>query len=896
METPILRTKFYIPQRRANAVPRPDLIERLNLGLSGKLSLISAPAGFGKTTLVIEWLAQLPQDSHRAAWISLDENDNEIIRFITYLIAAVQMIWPDFGSAALASLSAAQTLKVEAITHELLNEWAQNAAPMLLVLDDYHVVEDPAIHQFVNFLIDYAPPHLQFVITSRDIPPLSLPRWRVREQLTEIQAGDLRFSTSETQLFLNQTMGLSLEDAAITTIESQTEGWVAGLQLAAISLRGTQNADIFIDAFTGRDRRIADYLLSEVLARQTSETQQFLLHTSILTRFNASLCAILLEKEDQELEMQQFLADLEATDLFIVPLDNERYWYRYHHLFAQLLRQRLQGTLASEGIARLHLRAAKWYQARQFFDEAIHQAMQAQDFGYAAQLIPQIPLQRLWEPDLGSLFQDWAKQIPADAIREYPLAAIWIMLVHVLRGDINTVQYFLALVKQSPAVEAERKIFESILMRNSGNLEKALQLAQSAAANLTDEEMELKIMAFAQVANCQITVGKIDQAAATLKNVREWLPAGQKTHLNMQLEIRDLQGSVAKIMGDYYQAERIYQESLALVEQAGVIAPQVGMTYYHLGTLHYQWNALDQAEGYFQQASAWGKRTGIFDLLLNTTLGLADLALARGKQEKAREVKERVQNLIQQTNLPFVHTISRAIDASYTLRLGELDAAVRWANASGLSLEDQPDFSRFLEYLIYVAIRLAEIRALGEQSELPELIDFLEWFVHKAQTASHNYNAIRGLIIKALALDLHGETKAAVGDLHRALELAQPGSLLRVFLDQGAPMQQLLEKALSYGEHLVSIRRLLVAFAEEAALSKETQIKTVPPGTLPETLTSREFEILQLIAAGLSNKAIEEKLVISNNTVRTHIKNLYGKLGVNNRTQAVLRARETGLL
>ncbi len=896
MTTSILTTKLYIPPRRPNAVPRPRLIDRLSQGANGKLSLITAPAGFGKTTLVTEWLAQLPEGDRQIAWISLDESDSDPVHFLIYVIAAVQTQRPEFGQLSLASLTTPPSPNFEIIAHDLLNEWAQNSRPLLLVLDDYHAITDEATHRILNTLIDYAPPHLHFVITSRDTPPLALPRWQVRGQLTEVQAGDLRFTPLETQHFLRGTMGLSLDEQAVVALETRTEGWVAGLQLAAISLRGTQNADIFIDAFTGRDRRVADYLLSEVLERQSPEIQQFLLRTSILDRFNASLCDALLGRAQPQFQAQQFLEALEATDLFIVPLDNERYWYRYHHLFAQLLRQRLQNALTAKEIARLHLRAAKWYEAHQRYDEAIPQALQAADFEYAARLIPQIPLERLWEQNIGSLLQRWTEKLPDAAINKYPKAAVWIMLAHLLRGEIETIQYYLALVEKNPTVEAECKIFTSVLARNEGDLGRALRLVQAAAANLPEEEMPLKVMAFSQVANCQLELGKLAEAEATLQNLRQWLPSGKPALLNMQLEAIDLQGGIAKVRGDFYQAEIFFKESLALVERMGGVTPQIGMTYFHLGSLHYQWNELDTAETYYKKAAAWGERAGTIDLALNTSLGLAALACARGEEEAARAAVGQFLALTRQVTLPAVRAISRAVEADYELWFGNLNAAVRWANASGLTVNDQPNFSQLREYPIFILVRLAESRELGELSEVPNIITFLDGFIAQAQAVSHTHYLIRGFILKALALDLLGETKEAVRALHAALELAQPGSILRVFLDRGAPMQQLLEKALSYGKRLVFIRRLLVAFAEGAAARGEEPRKSAPPTSLPEALTNREFEILQLIVAGLSNKAIQEKLVISNNTVRTHIRNLYGKLGVNNRTQAVLRARELGLL
>ena len=892
MTIPVLATKLFIPSRRANTVERPRLMDRLSQGLDGKLSLITAPAGFGKTTLVIEWLAR--QSDQKSAWISLDESDSEPVRFLTYLLAAIQNVYPEFAQSAGSSLSSSQAPNLDFLTDEILNEWARLPGPLVIIWDDYHTVTTEKTHQIVNKLIDYAPAQMHFAITSRDTPPLSLPRWRARGQLTEISAADLRFTPDEAQIFLNRTMGLSLDDGSVRVLESRTEGWAAGLQLAAISLRGTTNADLFVDSFTGQDRRVADYLLTEVLDRQSQETRDFLLQTAILDRFNASLCAAILGRKDPA-NIQRFLERLEATDLFIVPLDHNRYWYRYHHLFAELLRTRLQLWLTSEEIDGLHLRAAQWYENSEFYPEAVQQAMKAEAHDYSAQLISRIPLHRLWENQTGSLVQKCAKEIPETAILKAPEAAIRIIYAQLLRGKITTVQKYLDLVKGSADIEPAHAIFTSIITRNSGNVEHALELLQNALPGLKDKDIHLKGECFLQTAVCQFHLGRLDLAWDVLQDLLNWLPSGSG-RLNMRIEAVGICGSIAKAHGDYFQANQLFQEAQELASSSGTFPEQSGLTAFHLGSIYYQWNDLDQAEKYWAEAMAWGKRTGIMDIVLNALLGKISLQIARGARENASGSLDDFRKLFRANQISPTKASMEAVEAEYDLRLGNLDVAVRWANASRLSFTNAPEFPHISHNFTFTAIRLAENRLSLERSELEQMVQFLDAYIRKAEEAAHTFFLIRLHLYHAQALDLLGYARGALQSLHRSLELAQPGSLLRIFLDQGEPVRQLLEKSLSYDLHRDFVRRLLVDFAREGSARGEESLNSPLENTLSEALTDREYQILQLIAAGFSNKGIAEKLVISKNTVRTHLKNLYGKLGVGSRTQALVRAHEEGLL
>jgi LuxR family maltose regulon positive regulatory protein len=890
---PVLSTKLFIPPRRANAVARPRLVERLAAGSGGKLSLVTAPAGFGKTTLVTEWLAEHPERA--IAWVSLEADDSEPARFLVYLLAAVRTVHPEFGADLLNTLHAPKPPDPGRVARDLLNEWAKDPRPLVLVWDDYHVITDETTHQLVDTLVDHAPPHVHFVITSRDLPPLSLPRWRARAQLTEITAADLRFTLPEAHTFLNQTLGLSLSEQFTETLEARTEGWAAGLQLAAISLRGADNADFFPAAFTGQDRRVADYLLSEVLDRQPDETRDFLLNTSILERFNAPLCAAVLDRDDPS-NLQRFLETLEATDLFIIPLDNERRWFRYHHLFAEMLQQRLKLALKPDEIAGLHVRAAGWFERDGQFGEAVRQALQAEDYEYAARLIAQIPLYQLWDQVAASRMLRWARELPESALQAVPQAAVRIMYVYDLRGDTSALQHALDQAEGQPEIEGERAVFAGVLARIKGDLNGALEKLRAAADQISEEDIPIRSIAAIQTANCLYAGGDFEAAEAVLSELLGRLPPGQKTTLNFRFEVVDLLATIERARGDYFHADRLLQGSMFLAQQPGVVAPQIGLTAFQLGSVRYQWNELADAEKYFEQASAWGERSGVTEISLNALFGMLNLHIARGDLEKAAASLEKFRAVTLAEDIEMIQLSSQAIEAEFALRMGDLAAARAWAESTGFSFEDPPAMIKITPYLALTAIRLAESRAQGDPNLMAGMVPFLDGMIDLVGAFGHVYFLVRLQLFRALALDLLDEKREAVTTLHKALALAEPGQLLRLFLDQGAPMQALLENSLSYGEHLPFVRRLLVAFAEEAGVRGEDGPVPTPDTGLPEALTEREFEILQLIAAGLTNKGIAEKLVISGNTVRTHIKNLYGKLAVNSRTQAVVRAREAGLL
>jgi LuxR family maltose regulon positive regulatory protein len=912
----LLQTKLFIPRLRPSLVPRHRLIEQLNQGKQGKLTLVSAPAGFGKTTLVVAWLEekrrsegageqrsrgknsnyQSPISDISACWLSLDENDNSLSRFFTYLIAAVQTVAPKFGSSLLSSLQSAQPQNETAVTQTLINELAQASHPLTLILDDYHVITNTAVHQTLATLIDHLPPHIHLIITSREDPPLPLPRWRVRGQLTEIRADDLRFNTEEAADFLRQTMGLQLDEQDIASLENRTEGWAAGLQLAAISLRDQSDPTAVIETFSGSDRYVADYLLAEVLYRQSEEIQHFLLQTAVLERMCAPLCEALVaggewrvasgewrvESGDSLVtgHSQTILEHLESTNLFLVPLDNQRRWYRYHHLFAQLLRERLRREGGETAVRQLHQRAAGWYESQNLPEEAIYHAFQAGDFENAGRLVAGTTVDSLWQQGGASLVQQWARALPAPIIKLYPRIAILAAAAHLIVGEVQTAARYLEMAAGQPEVEAEWHLLEAVLMRNRGQIAEALEYAQYAFDSLASDQHNLRTFAQLQLIGNFLELAELDEAEQAIDTIRRNF---DQIDIASRLQVLRMHGVIATLRADLHRAANIYQEGTRLTEATG--QPMIGTLYNGLGFLHFQWHEMDKAAAYYEQAINWAERTGITDILFDGLIGQAELACWRGEPQIALDIMAQFQQFAQRSRLSEIIEISDMLNASFHLKAGQLETAVRWANALGLTVHDKPTFRLHSHYKLFIAIRISQSRHSGEKSQLPALSQLAERLLNLLRRLNYNFDVIELLTWKTILHEQQGNEARAIECLQTAVDLAYKGSIIYPFVDKGTAIQALLPQLT--GTHSHYVHSLLNAFPSHLS-------SLLSP--LLDPLTEREQEVLNCIVAGLSNKAIQEKLFISKNTVRSHIKNLYSKLNVSSRTQAIARARELELL
>ncbi|MFN2221660.1 MAG: LuxR C-terminal-related transcriptional regulator, partial [Candidatus Promineifilaceae bacterium] len=839
-------------------------------------------------------------DGWPAAWLSLDENDNHFPRFFTYFIAAAQTVYPRAAQGLMAGLQSGPP-DDKAIVPALLHELVELNRPLLVVLDDYHVITNQAIHQALGRLIDAMPPTLRLLITSREEPPLPLPRWRVRDQLTEIGAADLRFTSEEAAAFLSQTMGLALDETAVAALEERTEGWVAGLQLAALSLRGDGDSERFIAEFGGSDRHVADYLLEEVLYRQPEDVQRFLLQTSILERFCAALCDATVTADGRppgvaagEIgplvtigESQQILEYLEANNLFLIPLDGQRRWHRYHHLFAELLQDRLARDYSQAQIDQLHLRASVWFAAQGLTEEAINHAIQGQDFDQAARLITTLPSDSLWDQGNASLLKHWQELIPTGSLLRHPRSLISIAAAHLITGNAPPVYKLLALCEGIESIYGEYALLKCTLVRNEGDFRQALHLAQEAGEFLPEKEQTMRAMALMQIVNNLLRLGDLAGAERAARQARALVDRSGEVSPNTHLQVIQLQGIVSLFRADFIGAQRLFHEGLVLAERMpGGTPPMVGMIHAELGRVHYEWNELTQAKAHFNEAQSWAERTGISDIRVAVVVGEIQLACQRGDAAAAEPYLLELAQFASHSRLQDMVSQAESLVALYRLRLGMLDEAIRWANASGLKLTDRPDPTQRLNYLVLTAVRLAEVRALGLQDSLTEMSTLLQHMFQQAAAGHYRHDMIELLVLQALVLDYGGNNAAARQALKNALDLAQPGSLVRTFLDAGPALAPLL--AQMEGPYALSLYR---AFRQEPRAQNDDK-----SAAAMLNLTPREVEILQEIVAGLSNKEIEEKLVISRNTVRTHIKNLYSKLEVSSRTQAIKKARELQLL
>jgi LuxR family maltose regulon positive regulatory protein len=829
----------------------------------------------------------------------LDQHDNDPIRFLQYLLTAIQAAIPDLGSDLLDTLDNSPRPNIPAVTQDLLNEITANERPLLVILDDYHEIKNESIHQILQTTIDFLPPQVHIIITSRQEPPLPLPRWRARGWLSQITASDLRFDQAEAGDFLNHTMQLNLKTEAVALLEDRTEGWVAGLQLAALSLADTDFSPAAIQQFGGRDRYIADYLLSEVLDQQQAEIQQFLLQTAIFDRINADLCSVILQTTEAQNKIslaqqyQNLILTLERSNLFTVPLDREGYWYRYHHLFAQLLRQRLKQQWPPEDIRGLYRSAASWFADHGYEEEAINYALKGKDYALPARLIAEFEVDSLWNQTRGIHLCKWGSALPPDILREFPLATINIALAHMTRNEVKQAIHYVELVQGDPRVEAEILIIDSVFTRNKGDVAQALEMATKAAALFKSNNDAKYISALTQVVVCMWSLGDLTGAEKLATSLQHQIQISSGQFLNIYIQAIQFLGLIKEQRGQLMEAERIYLEGFEIIEQSDVTMPLIGLLQVRLAAIYYQWHEIDKATEYCETGLAWGDRTGISDI---TTFGLfvqADLALYRKDEAATRKILAKMSKLLDWNEFSDYNSAIQSNQAVWNVRLGNLAPAVRWADSSGLTLEDQPSLRFRREYQSLARVRYEEIRQLGIKDQASKVIGLVDKLIDMSLAYEITDFAIYNWSLKALLLDFQDQGKHTVTALHKALDLAFPGGFIRIFVDFGPPMRDLLQKSLAYDSHMVYKRRLLSTFGDEDISPPKSVVSS---HEIPVKLTAREFEILQLIAAGLSNKAIQESLTLSNNTVRTHIKNLYSKLGVHSRTQAIQQARDNGLI
>lgn len=880
MPLPLLATKLYIPAARLNRVPRPRLNKLLNS--SRPLIVIAAPAGFGKTTAISQWIVS-NQDC--VTWLSLDEEDNDPARFWTYFIAALQKMSPDLGQDALRLLQSSQLPPITSIITRLINDIASYPEDFVIVLDDYHVIKTSIIHDSMIFLLDHLPQQLRIVLCTRADPPLPLARLRVRDQLTELRADDLRFTVDEAAVFLNEVMRLRLTIDDIAMLEFRTEGWVAGLQLAALSMQNRSDVARFIQEFSGSHRHVLAYLAEEVLAGCPEETLTFLLRTSILDQLCGPLCDAVNGSNGGE----KTLRELERVNLFLVPLDDEGQWFRYHHLFADLLQHRLK-QLYPDQMANLHVNASKWYEQAGLTGAAVQHAFSAQDFDRAARLVEGLAPAMIQRSEFTRLLV-WLESLPTE-IRARPLLTLYHVWVLYIKGQIDEAATLLAGVeamlekdraKQTPELQGLVVAVRARLLRESGDLAATISLSRQALDYLPNEDALLRPRIALNLAIAHYLGGDLAPASQLLTEI---IATNQTAQLIAPLPAIYLKAQILRVQGRLQDALQLCQEELDRVTRHGwQDFPAVGYLYVTIGDLLRERNDLDSAGDFLERGIKLGQEGDQHYVLIIGHIWLAWLHQTRGNLRGSDENIRAALMLIQQHKVTRFWPLPSAVcyQARLWMAQGNLEAANQWAVESGLGREDPvPAFLFEVDYS-------TRARLLIAQGNLDAAETLLFHLNKEAVATERNGSLIEILILQAITFAAQRRNEEALSAIADALGLASGEEYVRIFLDEGPPIAELLRQAVAQDLHASYALRLLNALGEKSP-------ETAAPQPFIEPLSERELEVLHLLAEGLSNDAIARKLFLSTGTVKVHLKHIYGKLSVNSRTQAIASARDLKLL
>ncbi|HSF83066.1 MAG TPA: LuxR C-terminal-related transcriptional regulator [Anaerolineales bacterium] len=883
MSPNLLTTKLYTPPTRKNLVPRPRLIRLLDEAWQEgiKLTLVSAPAGYGKTTLVTEWLSGLQIQS---TWLSLDKNDNDPARFLAYLIAALQNVDPDIGQAAQAMMQSPQPPPPDVFLTALVNDLASIPPPFILVLDDYHVVQSMSVHQQLGFLVEHKPPQMHLVLITREDPPLPLALLRARGQIVEIRQKDLRFSLEESADFLKRIMGLNLTLNDIAALEQRTEGWIAGLQLASLSMQGSDYLPDFIQAFSGSSHFVLDFLIEEVFERQPSEVQEFLLKTSILDSLSVPLCEAVSERSDG----QRLLLGLERANLFVIPLDQQRVWYRYHHLFAELLRHKLHNSgVYSESL--LHRRASQWYEANGFMSEAVQHALIAQDWESAGRVIERAAAGAVRNGQLATL-HGWLIALPESVVRDSLELTTTIGWVSLMMGQFETAGAYAELAEGLLSVDAPRGSQASLKALNASfalarqDIPNTIEMSQEVLELVEEPDpYNLRGMALNNLAQAHMLVGNLPAAIATF---REMVSMSQKAgHSPITISAMANLAALLHQGGKRREAVVLCQQALdECVDALGRPLPLAGYAHAAMGILFYEANDLVPARQHLLQAMEHGKQLGLATgVATSGGVALAQLQWAAGEGEAALKTLTGIRQLALQNNLGHVDFMIAAVEADILLKQGNIEVATRWAENTGLSPFDTPNPLREGDYFIYARLLLA-------QNRLDEVDTLLANFENFAREGGRQRSLLTIYILQALVHQACGNVKSALAFLERALRMAAPEGYRRAFLDEGQALVDLLPK----------VRHLSPTFVDQLLEDAQAELGIRIPSAiaqpLVEPLSDRELDVLELVAEGMTNSEIAHQLVISVGTTKSHVHSILSKLGVSNRTQAVAQARELGLL
>jgi LuxR family maltose regulon positive regulatory protein len=890
-----LHTKLYIPAPRPDVIARPRLTAQLDEGAARPLTLVCASAGYGKTTLVSQWLSQ---QHAPAAWLSLDKQDNDPARFWAYVVAALQSVRPQLGQAALAALHSPQAPPLMSVLPGLLEQIGRLRTQLILVLDDYQFIGERAIHETLTFFLDHLPTQMHLVIVTRADPPLPLARLRARNQMVELRAQDLRFTTAEAEAFFDRVAGMSLSAEDVAALDARTEGWIVGLQLAALSMKGIGDATGFVKAFTGSHVYVAEYLVEEVLQQLPEQTQMFLLQTSILGRLNAALCAAVTGREDA----QATLAALYKANLFLIPLDSKGQWFRYHHLFADLLINRLRQTLPANAIQELHCRAGAWFAQHDLLDEAIQHALAGKDYEGAVSLVTRVARAMMFSGEVNTLLR-WLAALPEESYQRHPSLGVYRTWIDLLQGRIDLSEQalqakeeMLNVLPPSPENDALRAELMAILCRFvalAGNTARAIRFAQETLKYLSPGDLALRARADSALALAYGMEGRAEQAERAYRACLSESQASGNYSLAAHTTMLVAQG-MQQYYGRLHEAAARFQSIVDMGAQAGqaVFFP-AGQGYVGLASVHLEWNDLDIAEDYLNQGIELCRQGGLDGVFMGCTIK-SRLRQAKGDLAGAQEEMHRLEQAFPRAALSHV-ALDRWVRLG--LAMGDIESVSRWVTPlTGMLKAGQT--AALFPSLVLDSIKTTLARVYVAQGDLEQATHLLDELQATAGPGRRFGCMIEVHLLRAQVLQGQEQgpvLPAARECLSQALELAEPEGYVTLFREEGPwiiPGLNALLRHPAMSDRLKQYaRRLLDVFP-----ASDTQAALGPVADLVEPLTARELEVLRLIAAGDSNQVIAAKLVITVSAVKKHASNIFGKLNVNSRTQAVARARRLGLL
>ena len=893
MSTPLLTTKLYTPPPRRNLVARPRLIKRLDDGRHRKLTLVSAPAGYGKTTLISDWVAH---SKDQVAWLSLEEEDKNFVRFISYLVAALQQIEDGIGSDVQTITQSSQSPQVDHLITMLLNEIDACGLEFTLVLDDYHLIPNQEIFDAIDFILTHLPPGMHLVLIGRVDPPLSLSRLRVGGQITEIRQNDLRFTNTEVSAFINDLMGLNLSGEDINALEVRTEGWIASLQLAALSLQGRDDKQAFVTAFSGSHHYVIDYLVDEVMSRQSQEVQKLLSQTSVLSRFCAPLSDDVLGISDSK----RIIHDIDEANLFLIHLDDERKWYRYHHLFAEFLNQHLQER-EPQNVFELHRRASLWFEQNGFLAEAINHALQGEDFTRAAMLVESVGPDMMMRSEFDQL-TSWLDAMPNELVENWP----WLCIIRAWMYDRwaqfdvgeQYLQYAEAALNSdsSPVSEEDENIIRgqisairALYSLKKGQIPESIEFSNQALDYLPDNYFNRGV-AYFSLGWAKNEQGDFSGALQAYdEGRRASLVAGNQ--ILAQVIILDI-GKIQYLQGNLHQAAETFREAIGFkYEKSEIKIPYASSASISLANILREWNELDAARSHLEEGIEIGLASRIVDAVAAGYASMAMVALAQSDLEAAIQSCKKSERMVKDIPDLETDTLTKTLDSQVRLLISQdkLSEAARNIKERGLRVDTKIKYIADFEHIILARLLVHSGRANSSLQDLSDAHKLLEEILQMASLVGYLSLRIEALALQALAFDGQGKHDQASTSLEEALTLAEPEGFTRTFVDEGEHMKVMLRQAFTRNISKAYVSKLLGAFEPQKVIQGPTSQQLIEP------LTDRELEVLRLLSTELSGPEIAQELSVSLNTMRTHTKSIYSKLNVNNRLAAVRVARELSI-